>query len=318
LLIAVLTAVLMVPSSAAGQVLSTVNQQRAENGLPTVRERADWSEGCRRHIAYMAAHFEVTHEESDVLHPTFSEEGKWAGENSVLAYEEAWTVASPWFDAPIHLHQFLTPLLRVTGLAEQDGFQCAIVDPGYTRALSRRRLWTYPGDGRSGVPASEVADEEPSTPGEYLGIERGTRTGPSLLVWAGVGPAEIISASLTGPDGKVRVRWIDNTTRDAGEYLTPGGIIVPVNPLRDNAGYRANVRVLVDGRILEKTWRFGTGTAPAPPKPPDTGLSRRECQSLRLRVQRLLAVRRTVQRDARRRKLLSRANDLRRQIRREC
>jgi hypothetical protein len=316
LLAAVLAAALLLPSSASAGLLDIVNQQRSANGLPTVTERPDWSQACVQHIAYEAAHYEVTHDEDDTTSPTWSTLGAWAGENSVLAYEADWNVGSPWYDAPIHLQQFLTPLLKETGLAQVDGFQCAIIDPGYTRKVSPTAVYTYPGDGVRGVGTSEVADEEPTVPGEYVGLKRGQRTGPSLLVWTGKGPAEIESASLRGPHGPVKVRWIDNTTPDGGDYLTPGGIIIPVSPLELNAGYIATVRIFVGGRTLAKTWSFGTGTAAAPALSAES--PKQECRTLRLRLKHIRDARRITVRDSRLRKLRNQARAVQRQIAASC
>src|SRR4051794_38629204 len=88
----------------AGDALALLNAQRAQNGIPgDVRERPDWDDACRRHDDYQLAHGgDITHDENDTASPAFSPEGAFAAANSVLADEDTWTAAGPWFDAPIH------------------------------------------------------------------------------------------------------------------------------------------------------------------------------------------------------------------------
>src|SRR3954447_3171715 len=253
-----------VPSS---DIIALVNQQRAQNGLPAdVRARPEWSDACRRHNDYELAHGgDITHDESDTTSPSYSPEGAFAADNSVLADEDTWTAAGPWFDAPVHRHQFYTPLLTETGVDDHGGLQCAIVGPAYGRVLPADQVWTLPGDAVNGVGASELANEEPVTTNPFVGVATGTRTGPNLLVFTANGPAKITTASLTGADGTpVEVRWVDDTTSTIGDSLQPGGILVPIQPLRDGARYSASVTLTVARRTFTHRWSFATGSAAAP------------------------------------------------------
>src|SRR4051812_7593734 len=104
-------------------IMAFVNAQRAQNGLfGDVRERPEWSDACRRHDDYEAAHGgDLSHDESDPPSPASSPEGAFAADNSVLADEDSWTALGPWFDAPVHRHQFYTPLLTATGVDDHGG-----------------------------------------------------------------------------------------------------------------------------------------------------------------------------------------------------
>src|SRR4051794_2508276 len=251
----------------SADIIALVNQQRAQNGLfGDVRERPEWSDACRRHDDYEAAHGgDISHDESDTGSPASSPEGAFAADNSVLADEDSWTAAGPWYDAPVHRHQLYTPLLTETGVDDHGGLQCAIVGPAYDRVLPADQVWTFPGDAVSGVPASEVANEEPVTPTPSVGLAVGARTGPNLLVFTAKGPARILSASLATANGSaVEGRGIDDTTANIGDYLTPRGIIVPVAPLRDGTQSRASVTLGVGGRPSTHTWGFAAGDGPAP------------------------------------------------------
>jgi hypothetical protein len=75
---------------------------------------------------------------------------------------------------------------------------------------------------------------------------------------------------LTGPDGAVEVRTVDNkTTTDKGnlgQYLPSGGIVIPVKPLKPGSSYSATASFTTDGgAALEHSWNFTTsGPAPTP------------------------------------------------------
>ena len=323
-LVACLLCAVGAKAATSGEILQLLNAQRAANGLPAdVRERPEWSSACRAHNDYQLL-YGLTHDEDPAV-PGYSAAGTFVGANGLVANEATWGPESPWFDAPIHLHQLLTPMLSETGADDHGGYQCVVTIAGWNRTLpGDATLWTYPGDGRSGVKASEVASEEPFVPGDAVGLPRGTRTGPHLLVF-GNDTTKITAASLTGPTGAVEVRWVDNTTKDVGDYLTPGGIVIPTKPLRNNAGYTASVTATIAGEKITKTWRFGTGTAAAP-KPPQqsadsqrrSAASGRECQVMRLSAKRARALAKRQARVSRQRKLLARARLLEKKIRQLC
>src|SRR4051794_13155738 len=253
-----------------GAALESLNNQRTANGIPAgIVERADWSSACAKHDNYMAQNNELTHTE-DSSKPGYTADGAWAGQNSVLAQGSSWADANPFETAPIHLMQLLAPRLSELGQDESQGYVCDTTWPGMNRARPAAPvIYTYPGDGRTDVRASEVAYESPFVPGDFVGLPAGTRTGPHLYVLAD-GPwdnadAKITAASLTGPDGPVDVKWVDNTTDTIGPYLPTGGIVIPSAPLRrGNVGYTASVTVAIDDTSTTHTWSFTT-VANAPP-----------------------------------------------------
>ena len=52
-----------------------------------------------------------------------------------------------------------------------------------------------------------------------------------MLAW-GVGDGRLTHATLAGPHGPVAVRTVDDETPGLTGYLPPGGIVIPVRPLR--------------------------------------------------------------------------------------
>jgi hypothetical protein len=71
-------------------------------------------------------------------------------------------------------------------------------------------------------------------------------------------PLQIAAASVTGPDGAVELRAVDNTTPGIGQYWQSGGMVIPVAPLRASSTYSAAVSVVVDGETLTRRWSFQT------------------------------------------------------------
>jgi hypothetical protein len=255
-------------AATAGEAIARLNAQRAENGIPAgIVERPDWSYKCARHNDYQRQNG-LGHDE-DPSRPGYSPEGAWAGQNSVLASGANWDGANPFENAPIHLDQLLAPRLAEMGIDDSAGYVCATTWPGMTRpAPAQATVYTYPGNGRTGVPYAQTASESPFVPGDFVGLPGGTTTGPNILVLADrptIGPARITGASLTGPDGPVELRWVDNGTGGIGPYLVPGGVVIPVRPLRPASAYSASVTVSAEGATTSRAWSFTTAAAPRPP-----------------------------------------------------
>jgi hypothetical protein len=260
---ALFAATAALPAGSAGRetVLDALNAERAANGIPAdVRENAEWSASCAEHVAYMTAARQLTHAE-DPTSPWYTATGSWAGQHSVLAVGLGRQDGNLFPDSPLHLIQLLSPQLHEIGAAEDSGYLCITTWPGYRdTGRSKPTVFTYPGDGATGVPPSERARELPFTPGDFVGLPKGTVTGFDIMVFA-VGlahprRAHIVAAALRGPDGRVAVKTIDRTTPTVGAYLPPGsGFVIPVAPLRPGTAYRATVRFAGGPR---HTWRFVT------------------------------------------------------------
>jgi hypothetical protein len=255
------TAIAHPPARSA--IVVQLNAERAANGIPAgVRQNRAWSAKCAAHVRYMAGTGALTHGE-DQSSPLYSAAGNWAGEHSVLAVGAGWGDSDPFEVAPLHLIQLMSPELRQVGVAQGAGYTCVTTWPGYRPSGWRRpTVYTDPGDGTTGVPYSEVANEFPFVPSTFVGVPQGTATGFNIMVYAeGTSngwDVHIAAASLSGPSGAVAVRTIDRTTPTIGPYLPPGsGFVIPLAPLRPNTTYRANVR-FAGG--LSHGWSFTTGS----------------------------------------------------------
>jgi len=282
--------------------LSYLNAERARWGLPAgLTLNPGWSQACGAHDAYLSANHRLEHPEDSSL-PGASPGGEWAGLHSILSGGSDWQAeANPWEDAPIHLDQLYTPDLQVVGIDESRGVACTTTWPGIGPPLQPGgTVITYPSDGTSGFPPSELAGELPFTPGKFVGIKEGTITGRELFVYeeppsecsallcAGTKAPSLESATLTGPAGPVEVRTVGGETGEVGSYLT-GAIVIPVKPLAPNATYTAEVTLAPNGELPAEQHRWTFRTGPANPSGvwPLWEISPREALPPRRRISKL-------------------------------
>lgn len=255
------------PAAAAASnstILAAINAERAANGIPAVTENRGWSAGCRAHDSYMVANADFSHQENPAL-PGYSKAGNWSGTNGIIAMGASWRTGDPYSTAPLHLIQLMNPLLREVGVDEHGGYTCTTTWPGYGSSdSSRLRVYTYPGDGSTGIPGSESSSELPFTPESVLGLP--ATTGFNIMAWA-VGPdgARIASATLTGPGGiQVPLKTVDGSQATLGGYLGPAGaFLIPVVPLAGSTLYEARVSFTdTAGETATHAWHFTTAPDP--------------------------------------------------------
>ncbi len=247
------------------EAIAALNQQRAAAGIPAgITENPNWSQACALHNRYMAKTGEFGHDENPNS-PYYTKDGAWAGHNSVLSPRSAWD-SNPFETAPIHLAQLLAPQLEVMGVSGADGFICATTWPGYTRPdPSSPQAYSYPGDGATGVRFSEYAAELPFTPGDFVGLPGGTKTGPYVTVYVNVpsslaGKVKLESASISGPDGPVALRSIDSNHDQLGSYLPYyTAFLIPTKPLEPRSTYR--VATTFSNPTLTHEFSFTTATS---------------------------------------------------------
>ncbi len=249
----------LVPSTGSGATAETavrgLNALRAAAGLPAnVFEVPEWSARCAAHVTYMGLNG-LVHEEAAGSRG-YTAEGAWAGARAILADRGSFVADgdNPWMTAPLHLNQILQPRLRAVGYADGAGGACMTTWPGVSRTAWSAAIFTYPGDGQTRVPTSvDTCLERPTSPAREVGLDCHT-AGPDLhvLVTGAVRPS-LTAASLTGPEGAVRLRAIDGRSRVAN-LMSDGAILIPERALRPGARYRATV--VIAG--MRRTWTFRT------------------------------------------------------------
>jgi hypothetical protein len=242
------------------QDIAWLNAQRAAAGIPAgITANNTWSSKCDAHITYIerTQRFEDREDPSSVY---YTADGSWAADNSVLSSGTAWSAtSSPWQTDPIGFAQLMNPQLLEVGIADRDRYQCVTTWPGYERAApSTTTVLTYPGNGAT-IDSTIRADDS------FLPGPHSKTNGPVLLVfeWGPVlsdystaSQIAIASATLTGPDGAVPLRWVDRSTTKVGVAMPIGsGAIIPTRRLRGNARYTAFVQ-FTDG--TQRSWTFNT------------------------------------------------------------
>lgn len=248
------------------QAVELLNAQRAAAGLPSdIVERPDWSAACAQHNHYQYMTGTFGHSE-DPASPYYTAEGDWAAGNSVLSRGgPSWSEENPWETAPIHLFQVLAPSLAQMGASESYGMACATTWPGYSRPHSPELVtYSYPGDGATGVPYAEQANESPFVPGDFVGLPGGTTTGPYLLVYldgpiSEIDSASVSATSLMGPEGPVDLRVVDSTHPQVGPYMPKAGaFVIPIHALRPLTTYQAKVEFNAGSSSPVRSFSFTT------------------------------------------------------------
>ncbi|MFT4035586.1 MAG: CAP domain-containing protein [Patulibacter sp.] len=256
-------------AAAGGTILSAVNYERQMAGIAALKEDTDLSRSCELHARYMSGNNTLTHTET-TGNAFYTSEGAWGGAHSVLARNSAGFTGNPWHDAPFHEFQALHPWLRTTGVGVAGNYACLVTlgtrDGGSSDEV---RLITVPGAGQYVAPA-QVAHESPSVPGDEVGLPEGTTTGPHIYAYA-VGPERfdkvtVQAATLTDTStgAQVPVRWVDGSSSRSASYVQGGLILIPVQPLRENATYTVRIEAATFNDagtrlLISRTSSFITG-----------------------------------------------------------
>lgn len=262
----------------AGEAITHLNAQRARNGLPAgIVEHPAKTLGCAQHLRYQQLNRTgLTHVEIEGR-PGWTLEGAreapGSGGSEVLGFGDAWDDAwtQPWSDAPIHFALTMSPEVQGAGYAFNGAATCMRLGEapdGVVAIEPLPAIYSVPGPGVTGVPASWSTNELPYTPADVLGLRE--PTGYDILLWNRLtGADDIASAQLTGPAGPVAVRWVDSRTptptvtngADTWEGGTWGWgtMVLPVRPLDPDQPYVLQV-TFVDGTPYQLAFR----TAPLP------------------------------------------------------
>jgi hypothetical protein len=197
----------------------------------------------------------------------------------VLEYGSTWRNGNPYEFAPIHLAQLLQPRLKTSGAFELAAggtvWGCTTTWPGFKRADPKtNRIYTYPGNGVTGVNHDYSANELPFTPNQL--VHAPAHCGQELFVFASgpiLTPYNLFSIDITKatlhPAGganvgvKIADALVTNPAKlgsySLGNYLGPGaGIVIPVKPLKPSTKYVASVTMKGNGMTVKRTWWFRT------------------------------------------------------------
>lgn len=269
-------------TASPARIIATLNAQRKANGIPAgIRAVSIWNQRCKKHDIYMSRNDELTHFEEKGK-PGYTSGGAWAGQHAVINYGSSWTDGNPFQEAPIHFAQLMQPRLKRSGAFEYAGSRtvwgCVITLAGQTRKdATTDTVYTYPGDGVTGVARDYHASEGPFTPNQIVGAPEHCgqelfvfASGPILTRGSSPNPYSFhIAAARLAPKGgsAVALKIADGRTRiprkygggTLGGYLGVGtGIVIPVKPLKRDTLYVASVTIRGNGGTVKHTWSFRT------------------------------------------------------------
>lgn len=257
LVLACWAAMLLVPSMAQAiapaEALRLLNAQRAANGIPgDVAHVPALSDGCAKHGNYIALNGGALTQGEDPAKPGYTPEGDRqtlaSSAPQALSSDARWSdTANPWLLQPLSLYRLFDPEIAAAGYDDAKGVACMRVLGGRAPATSPE-LYSVPGNGRAGVPMSELNREAPYTPQQLAGIPAEQETGPNILLFTrglrGSAPLGATAFSLTGPQGPVDARLVTEATSSdlgSGAWFRGGGVLVPAAPLAPFATYVARV-----------------------------------------------------------------------------
>jgi hypothetical protein len=257
LVLACWAAMLAAPAAARAiaptEALRLLNAQRAANGIPgDVVEAPGLTDGCAKHGSYIALNGGALTHGEDPAKPGYTPEGDRqtlaSSGPQALSSDTRWSdTANPWLLQPIALYRLFDPEVAVAGYDDARAVACMRVGGGRAPATAPE-LYSVPGNGRAGVPISEVNNEAPYTPQQLAGLSADQPTGPNILLFTrglrGSAPLTATSSTLTGPQGPVDARLVTESTASeigTGSWFRGGGVLVPIAPLAPYATYVARV-----------------------------------------------------------------------------
>jgi hypothetical protein len=257
----------LVAAISPGQIVAKLNAERVANGIPGgITLNQQWTTGCEHHVRYEELNgIPWTHEEV-AGKPGFTKDGQEAGAGGDQSYTQGWEYGNPFENLPLHMATLMAPGLMQLGAYESGRRVCMEIALGYGRQIPDDTLYTYPGNGRTGMYASQtVHGEWPASPGDVVGLPQGRTTGPTLYVfsvgpWQFQGAFHLTTAKLESPSGPVAIRVVDPVAHPRIKpYVSPGTFfLIPVSPLRAHTRYTATVTVAGPDDTLSKTWHFTT------------------------------------------------------------
>ena len=282
-----LAALCAAPASAAAtspaDQIAALNEQREANGIPAgIVEVPAWSEGCRKHMEYVASNGgTLTHEESPVeprLHRGGGSDrpaGRADAARGRLQPRPATRSSSPRFTSCRSSRRRCRGW--ACGAAARRRSRASIAGP------SRPSLYTYPGEGAASVYASERAFEMPFVPGDFVGLPQGTTTGPHIYLMPHGAEPGADHRARASPDRPARSRSAPSTTprRVWRATCRPAGSSFPSHrcrrgptPCRRRSSPPAVRRCRERGASIRPRGRPRRPPAPRPARPPRSPASR--------------------------------------------
>jgi uncharacterized protein YkwD len=275
-------------TTAAGDAfegLARLNAYRTAASLDGVALGAESSNGCEKHLAYLAwesasQHVAciLSHDEPDKANPYRTALGESAGRGALLACAPEGTelgvvqAVDRWIGSLYHRVPLLDPALGNVGIAYGNGYVCLNYKDG-RRLDAQAQVVLWPPDGYQDVPTAFVGRETPcptnpkdpsDTPAEQC--PRGgfimTATWYGGTSFGSVSSAPRLMLPPTTDPVPLLAWYADRISgHDPEPGSMPGTIaVVPADNLPAIATVRVEVQALVDGQEEVLSWSFTTGT----------------------------------------------------------
>lgn len=255
----------LVAERADPPALALINSYRAAAGAPPAQINASLMKAAESHVAYyelnrgagmagMGLHYQ-TAGMPGFTGASFGDRARAAGYSGGMVTENAGfgsmeAVINWHMDTVNHRLPLIHPNAIDMGYAVSGGNGFNIIDVGLPRTAVNTPLPSvYPSDGSVGVPRAWNGGE---TPDPAPGVPRP------------LGYPITIAFSVTQ-----RVEWKGIALRSSSGEVLPiatsekswmrAKAIIPLRPLNRGETYTASVSAVVDGKPVNKTWRFTTG-----------------------------------------------------------
>jgi hypothetical protein len=246
------------------QALAGVNAARKTCGLDEVGISVALSLGCRKHAKYLVVNRGnplvsglKAHEEHKEL-KEFSEEGAKAGKHSVIAYGPPTQAIGEWLSSFYHRVPLLQPDLKEIGIgAFQQGDRwasCIDCVSGCTGPITKSVVY-YPEDGQQNVPLRLG----PEIPRPLPASHQGPAGFPNTIFFTQQQKVTKVEAKMLGPSGARVECYVSTPEAPATDFTQWNTVcVIPRQPLLKNTTYKAELRCMVDGKELARTWQFTT------------------------------------------------------------
>jgi uncharacterized protein YkwD len=251
------------PDQDPQRALDVANGYRRVMGLPDLRLDTALCASADAHSRYLSANNEFGHYEApshqafigrDLLERSAAF-GYSGGGYEDVSYGSTSAAVSVGrlFDAPYHRLPFMQPGSPDFGMGRA-GRQTTL-----EFGLSEDEgVSVYPAADQTGVPLAWDGGEVP----DPLAVHRARGRSGYIISFAyfapDAPPIELESATLTDSYGRRVPCFVNSPANDS--HLPNGVFLIPVDPLRPNTTYTADVRAAsADGRDISRRWSFTTG-----------------------------------------------------------
>lgn len=246
---------------------------RALMGLNVAELDARLDDSAQTHAEYMQSQGTLTHQQTDAGDPSYTGEWVWDRADAAgYAFTAGMSMAEAlswgtepagsvdgWMNSVYHRVPFTLPEWTAVGFGQAGSYSAMTFVSPYPNSEDMAVI--YPIDGQIDVPAAFNSDEEWPDPAPDAG-----RVGPPITVTVGSSDAnnsytnpfdlQLVSASLTGPDGELSLIEL---VPDEDDYLGYAVALVPEAPLEIETEYTAEVHVTWLGGEETLTATFTTG-----------------------------------------------------------